>query len=211
MVEVVGPPGTVEVLDGFKRQYAADIDERQRVLGPEYLDARSGMGRARDVTVDGEDVVTVYERDGVVIEAFRVAHHAWDYAYGYRVEFDGAAVVLSGDTAYTPAIGRHARNADVLIHEAMSLDLMGMLGEALSVHDAGIRPDRLARIARAHTPTRDVARAAAEAGVPQLVLTHLIPPIPANTLAEGYFVRGMDEIYGGEIRVARDGMRLTLR
>lgn len=210
LVEVVGPPGTEKVLAGYQQVYEDDIEERQRVLGSEYLDTRSGMGKARDVRIDDEGATTVYKKDGVLIEAFRVDHPDWPYAYGYRVSFKGKLVVISGDTAYTPAFKHHAQGADILIHEALNVDLMAMLASALDKQDTGMDPARMKRISKVHTPTDLVAKTAQEAGVKKLVLTHLIPPIPASRPVERFFSRGMGDIYEGEIIVARDGMRIVL-
>ena len=61
-----------------------------------------------------------------------------------------------------------------------------------------------------HTPTLDLAEIARDAKVKKLVLTHLIPSIPPAEAAERNFIRGMAEIYSGEIVVARDGMIISL-
>ena len=48
-----------------------------------------------------------------------------------------------------------------------------------------------------------------ETGAHKLVLTHIIPPLP-NAVTERIFLLGMDDIYDGEIILAKDGMRLKL-
>lgn len=210
LVNIVGPPGTEKTLAGFQQAYHDDIEERQRVLGPEYLDSRSGMGTARDVKIDDDAAHTVYEEGGVLIEAFQVNHPDWPYAYGYRFSYRGKVIIVSGDTAYTDVFKRHAQGADILIHEVINLDLMKMAGKFLAKHGSDINQDRLDMISEVHTPTHLVAKTAAESNVKSLVLTHIIPPIPANNLAESYYIKGMDKIYDGEIVFARDGMRIML-
>jgi ribonuclease Z len=61
-----------------------------------------------------------------------------------------------------------------------------------------------------HAPTLDVAEMAREAGVPRLVLSHLLPPIPDDGPIVDNFVAGMSEIYPGSILVAKDLQRLTV-
>ncbi len=209
-VGVVGPPGTQQLIDGIHQGYANDIEERQRVLGVEYLEAKVTLAEATEVVIDNEEAVIVYDADGLVVEAFRVDHPDWPYAYGYRISYGGKTVVVSGDTKYTPAIAKHARGADMLIHEAVNLDMMEQIASALREFGGPVNPDRLALISAVHTPTLEVARVAKEADVATLVLTHLIPPIPANFVAEEHYSQGMDEIYEGELVMARDGMRITL-
>lgn len=209
-VSVVGPPGTQQLLDGIHQGYSNDIEERQRVLGVEYLETTVKLGQAREVIIDNEEAVVVYDADGLVVEAFRVDHPDWPYAYGYRITFGGKTVVVSGDTKYTPAIAKHAQGTDMLIHEAVNLDMMEQIASALREFGGPVDPDRLALISAVHTPTLEVARVAKEANVETLVLTHLIPPIPANFVAEQHYSSGMDEIFQGELVMARDGLRITL-
>ena len=53
---------------------------------------------------------TVYDTDGVKVTAFKVNHGKLiDPTYGYRIEFDGRIVVLSGDTKYN---GNLVNNAE---------------------------------------------------------------------------------------------------
>ena len=60
-----------------------------------------------------------------------------------------------------------------------------------------------------HTGTLDVAREAADAGVPKLVLTHITPPTTNNTI-KTFFVEGMNKIYKGEIILGEDDMDIYL-
>lgn len=210
LVNVQGPPGTEKVLAGYQQLYEDDLQERQRVLGAEYLDSTQGMGDARDIRVEGDQTRVVYDKEGVVVRAFHVNHPDWANAYGYRFEYANKSVVVSGDTAYTPAIGMHASGADLLIHEALNSELMALGGRLLQKYGSVISSDRLELISSVHTPTALVAASAKEAGVPELVVTHLIPPIPAIGAIENRFIRGMDKVFEGKITVARDGMRITL-
>jgi len=210
LVTVVGPPGTERLLAGIALSFGADIKERQRVLGSEYIEADTALGVAREITIEGSAALTVFDQDGVTIHAFRVEHPDWSHAYGYRLEFAGKSIVISGDTRYTAAIGQHAQDADLLIHEVVNLEMMAMAAKSLAKYESVVAPERMALISAVHTPTLQVAQAAVDARAKTLVLTHLIPPIPASGFVESIFIEGMDDIYGGEIIVARDGMRLTL-
>jgi len=209
-VDVVGPPGIGGVVDGMLKALHDDLEERQRVLGPEYANSKDPLGVAKEIDIEGNGSVPVFEKGEVAIYAFHVSHPKWPAAYGYRVEFGGKSIVISGDTKYTPNMGTHAQGVDLLIHEVVHLGMMGMIADSLRARDGGVAPERLARIASVHTPTLEVAQTAVEARAKKLVLTHLIPPIPSSWLVEAFYVEGMDEIYDGPIVVARDGMRITL-
>ena len=211
IVDVVGPPGTDALLDGIYEAYKDDVDERVNAMGEgSLLEGQYAFGASHEVDIEADEVVTVFDEDGILIQAFKVDHPDWSAAFGYRVDFGGKSIVISGDTKYTKAIGKHAQGVDYLIHEVINMEMMRSAGSAMEKHGAGITPERLELIAAVHTPTLEVAQSAVDANAKTLVLTHLIPPIPASTFVESAFVEGMDKVYEREIIVARDGMRLTL-
>jgi len=59
----------------------------------------------------------VYERDDVKVSAIRVDHRAISPAFGYRIDYAGRSVVISGDTQVAPGLVKAAAGADLLIHE----------------------------------------------------------------------------------------------
>src|SRR5262249_59309525 len=74
-------------------------------------------GVATDVTEFNADGV-VYEKSGVRVIAFEVDHgDAIKPAYGYRIEYGGRSVVISGDTRYNENVVKYGTGADLLIHE----------------------------------------------------------------------------------------------
>ena len=103
-----------------------------------------------------------------------------------------------------------SRGADVLVCEALHV---GMMQDRIS----GIRASGNERGAgmlddacEYHMPTIEVAQIARDAGVKQLVLSHLIPPIPDDGPMVERFAEGMSEVYGGPIIVAKDLQRFTI-
>jgi ribonuclease Z len=63
--------------------------------------------------------VTVYERIGVKVTAFLVDHGPAKPAFGYRVDYRGHSVVLSGDTRPSENLVQFSKGTDVLIHETL--------------------------------------------------------------------------------------------
>jgi len=102
----------------------------------------------------------------------------------------GVKVVYSGDTRYSPRLVEEARGADVLIHEATFHS--SMEGEARR---------------RGHSTAEEAGRAAEEAGVGMLVLTHISPRYKGR---EGELVEDARRHFKGPVVVAHDGLRLTL-
>ena len=70
--------------------------------------------------------------------------------------------------------------------------------------------ERIALITHAHTKTDELAQIAEETGVKNLVITHLIPAMPATWIADQFFVDGMADHYAGNISIARDGQWLDI-
>ncbi|MEP3421457.1 MAG: MBL fold metallo-hydrolase [Erythrobacter sp.] len=208
---VIGPPGTAGMLEGVQMSFAADMSERNKMIGNEYGESNSGMGTAQEAEVEGDTLTLVYDQNGVKISAFRVDHPAWENAYGYKFEYQGKVIVISGDTRRSANLVRHAVGADILIHEVLNTSMMRSIAEGLREHgDATVDPERMETIISTHTSTTDLAELATEANVGTLVLTHLIPPIPASSFVEGAFTQGMTDIFDGELIVARDGLRIDL-
>ena len=61
-----------------------------------------------------------------------------------------------------------------------------------------------------HIGTHEIARLAKNAGVGEVVLSHIIPAIPNDAAQETAFMDGMAGLYGGPIRVARDMQRIPV-
>jgi ribonuclease Z len=103
-----------------------------------------------------------------------------------------------------------ARNADVLICEAVHVGMMrdriNFLRGAGNVRNA----EMLEEAVEYHASTLHVAEMARDAGVRQLVLSHLIPPIPNDGPLVEQYVEGMSAIYDGPVVVGRDMQKLTL-
>src|SRR5262249_21034222 len=110
---VFGPTGTREMMSFLEKAHGADIRIR---MADEHLPA-SG------IAVDATDITegVAYNRDGVRVIAFDVDHgDEIKPALGYRIEYNGQAVVLSGDTRFSTNLVKYAKGADVIVHEVMA-------------------------------------------------------------------------------------------
>ena len=108
-IPVWGPRGTQKMMSYLEQAYAFDI----RIRLSEKRQAPDGiMILAEDIS---EGVA--YEKDGVKITAFEVDHGPIKPAFGYRIDYAGRSVVLSGDTRVSENLIRYAQGVDVLVHE----------------------------------------------------------------------------------------------
>jgi len=84
--------------------------------------------RSGPCTAVGEGRI-VLERDGLTITAFVVDHSPVRPAVGYRFDFRGRSVVVSGDTKKNSNLQRFAAGVDLLVHEALNPQLVGLLNQ----------------------------------------------------------------------------------
>jgi len=147
-LRIWGPKGLRDVTNGLEAAYKRDIDIR---VPDEHL---SRAAATFDVTEFESDGV-IYERDGVKVRAFEVDHGALiKPAYGYRVDYAGRSVLISGDTRYDERVAAAGRGVDVLIHEVVTGrdGLYDEHPELISIRDHHTTPEQAGRIFAAAKP-----------------------------------------------------------
>ena len=111
---ITGPAGTVNLMTHLEKAYEWDIKTRitDQNLNPQFVKP------APTDMVEG----VVFNNDGIKVTAIKVNHgEKIDPAYGYRIDYDGRSVVLSGDTKYTDNLVKNAKGADLIIHSVASI------------------------------------------------------------------------------------------
>lgn len=210
-LRVFGPPGVERVVAGFEESYALDTQYRIAHHGPEFFSEASGVLEPHPIPgpAAGGGPEVFLDEDGLRITAFAVHHDPVKPAFGYRFEYGGRSVVVSGDTTKDAGLVAAARGADVLFHEAQANHMVAQIGEAAA--QAG-RP-RVAKIMgdipSYHTSPVEAAEVANEAGVQLLVLYHLTPPPPLK-IAEWVFTRGVSDVRPDGWLLADDGLLVEL-
>jgi ribonuclease Z len=209
--DTFGTSGTEDVVKGFAEAYNADAEFRI-AQGGKLVPAEGARMIGHDIPKPGpEEAVTVYDKDGLKIEAFLVNHDPVEPAYGYRIDYGGRAAVISGDTTKVRNMVRFSKGADVLVHEALSNNLVEMLARALDKNGNERAGTMTRQVMGYHTTPIEAADIAEEAQVPLLVYTHLVPPL-RNALMRRMFMHGAKEARGegGDIILAKDGLLITL-
>lgn len=210
LLELYGPSGIEDVAAGFAQIYAHDEHYRVVHHDPAYMPpAAHGTSVHVLPTPEGVSTVPVFERNGLRVSAFRVDHKPVDIALGYRIEYGGRVVVISGDTKKSASLIHNAAGADLLLHEALSAQMTNRA----SARARELGMTRMAKLATDvsdyHTTPVQVAESAAEAKVKKLVITHIFPPLP-NKVAKYLFLAGTHEAYSGPIVLGEDGLRIDL-
>ena len=112
--QVFGPAGTRSMMENLEKAYDWDIRTRiaDQKLAPENIAVS---------TIEIKEGA-VYERDGVKVTAFEVDHgDLVKPAFGYRVDYGGRSVVVSGDTRFSENLIKHATGTDLLIHQVAAM------------------------------------------------------------------------------------------
>ena len=208
-LRVFGPPGVERVVAGFTEAYALDTGYRIAHHGAEFLPEATARMEPVAVVAEGPGSVVVLEEDGLRITAFPVDHRPIVPAYGYRFDYRGRSVVVSGDTTKTPALVTAASGADVLVHEAQANHLIAIIGDAAEAAGRGRVAKIMHDIPSYHTTPVEAAEAANAARVRLLVFSHLNPP-PPNRLAERPFLRTVADVRSEGWILGDDGTLVTL-
>ena len=98
--------------------------------------------------------------------------------------------MFSGDTRFSSEVVNASQEADILIHEALSIE---------SAKESTYR--------RGHSTALDAARVARMGGVKQLVMTHIDTTYHSSS---GLLVKEAAEYYEGPISVAHDLFRINV-
>ncbi|MEL6858577.1 MAG: MBL fold metallo-hydrolase [Pseudomonadota bacterium] len=208
---VIGPVGTQRVVDGFNMAYGLDATFRTAHHGTDVADPKGFGGAATELTLPagpgGQSIV--FEDDVLKITALRVEHAPVEPAFGYRIDYKDRAISISGDTIYHPSFVAASKGVDVMLHEALDPEMITAIGTQLAARGQANNAKIFHDILDYHATPEDAARSASEAGADQLILYHLVPPLPAKII-ETIFLDGTKAEFDGPITVASDGMVISL-
>ena len=165
---IIGPPGTAAVVAAtlealapdisYRIAHHADITEPPVVEVHEYTQGSVWDDRASEATGSRQ-------RD-VQIRVGPTDHRPVEPTIGFRIEYDGASVVLAGDSVPCAGLDELAAGAGALVHTVIRKDLI-----------AQVPQQRLKDILDYHSSVEEAAATATRAGVGTLILTHYVPPL----------------------------------
>ena len=193
--EVWGPKGTAEMMSYLEKAYEADIENRRQFI-PNF-DPQHVAVSAKDI----EEGI-VFERNGVRVTAFKVKHANLKDAFGFRVDYRGHAVVISGDMAPNENFIKYSQGADLVIHE------VGVARPELLEKDPGVAH----MIATHHSSPEEAARDFARIKPKLAVYTHYTRPrrddIPEVSIEE--IISRTRAIYSGPLEAGEDLMSISI-
>jgi ribonuclease Z len=184
-LRVFGPTGTQTFLSRLRHAFEFDVEVR----GSDDRVARAGVEIVAADVSEG----TVHDSAGVRITAFLVDHAPVAPAFGYRIDYAGRSVVLSGDTRASENLVRYSQGVDLLVHEVASPE---------SFARAGVPPERAGSILAQHVTPEEAGRVFQRTRPRLAVYSHIIQP----TSTEEDLLPPTRRVYEGPVEVGVDLM-----
>ncbi|ORB88674.1 ribonuclease Z [Mycobacterium persicum] len=160
-LQIIGPPGTAEVVAATLRAFGHDIGYR--------IAHHADLNAPPPVEVHEYTDATVWDREGVTIRVAPTDHRPVAPTIGFRIESGGASVVLAGDTVPCASLDELATGADALVHTVIRKDILSHVPQ-----------QRVKDVCDYHSSVQEAAATANRAGVGTLVMTHYVPAIVAG-------------------------------
>ncbi|MEM9516331.1 MAG: MBL fold metallo-hydrolase [Actinomycetota bacterium] len=183
VLKIFGPPGIVQLVDRTLAMLEPDIG--YRIAHHEQLTE----GPKVDVTeLEAGDSFTVND---VSITTAATEHPPVFPTIGYRLEHDGVAAALVGDTNACEGVDTLAANADAYLQSVIRKDLVPLIPN-----------DMIQDILDYHSGVVEAAQTAARVGAKRLLLTHMVPPPPPDQYPD--WVGRAAEHFDGEIILGDD-------
>jgi ribonuclease Z len=208
-LNVHGPTGVEQVVDGFNAAYAADDTYRTAHHGEEVAPSSRGGAVAHPFEMTA-DKVTIVRDAALTITAFTVDHAPVAPAVGYRFDYKGRSLCISGDTAKSANLEKVCLGVDILVHEALQPAMVTQMQAAMEARGNTIAARIFIDIPDYHTSPEQAAQSAQVAGAGTLVLSHLVPPLPSDYLYTA-FLGDAPARFDGPIVVGEDGMLFSLQ
>lgn len=191
---VFGPTGTVNMMTHIRKAYGWDIKTR---MEDQKIPEAGVKVEAHNIKAG-----TVYEADGVKVTAFDTNHGKLiKPTLGYRVDYDGRSVVLSGDTKYSDNLIAHAKGVDVIIHS-----IGAARPELLASHP------RWGRILDHHIGPEDAGRVFTATKPKMAIYSHIVALTNGKIkpVFPPMLVKRTRTTYQGPLIVGKDLMTITI-
>ena len=205
-LKVYGPEGVENLTDGFSQAYSMDTKFRVDHHGEGILPLSVAGYEPITLNSNGEVII---DNGNLKVTAFTVEHEPIEPAFGFRFDYKGRSIVISGDTLYSKNLVDNSKGVDVLFHDAISLDTVRMFREVAYEEGNKTLAKIIDDIQTYHENTIRVAELANEVEAGYLVYYHLIPS-PRSDLAENIWTRGINEVRSKNWKLSKDGTLVTL-
>jgi ribonuclease Z len=208
-LDVIGPDGVHKVVEGFNQAYQQDSVYRNEHHG-DAVAPPSGFGlTAKPFRLPVEGVLeTVYDNGDLTIRALAVDHAPVSPAVGYLFNYRDRSLLVSGDTSKSANIEKFSEGVDLLVHEALSADMLMIMHEAAKrTGNEGMAKITI-DVLNYHATPVEAAETARDADVGHLLYYHIVPPLIFPG-AEAAWLEGVDEVFP-DYTLGQDGTAISL-
>ena len=207
---IYGPQGLDTVITGIMQAYSLDKNYRISHHGNPTVPSTGFGAIAKSFKLDGvtNKFIVIKDKD-LEISSFLVDHSPIEPAVGYKITYKDRSIVISGDTKKNIKVLEESKGVDLLLHEALSPYLVGLIEEsAIKVNRPNLQKI-MKDIVNYHTSPEEAAEIARDAKVNTLVFHHIVPPLPTSLL-EPIFLGNTKQIFSGKIHIGLDGDIISL-
>ncbi|WP_205873790.1 ribonuclease Z [Mycobacterium camsae] len=188
-LQIIGPPGTAEVVQATLKAFGHDIGYR--------IAHHADLNAPPPIEVHEHTDGLVWDRDGVTIRVAPTDHRPVAPTIGFRIEFDGASVVLAGDTVPCASLDELSSDADALVHTVIRKDILSQVPQ-----------QRVKDVCDYHSSVQEAAATAARAGVGTLIMTHYVPAVAPGQEEQWRALAATE--FGGRIELGDDLHRVEV-
>lgn len=184
---IYGPQGVDEVVNGVNASYRQDRIYRTGHHGADLLPPALGVLQHKTIAPG-----VIFEDGDLKITAYVAEHPPIHPAVGYRFDYRGRSVVISGDSNVTGETLKIVDGADLLLHDALSLPTVSALSKALAAANQPRQSKIVADVMDYHASAESLIELGKKSNVDMVAFYHLVP-VPPNPLLEDVFLRGAPE------------------
>lgn len=206
---VHGPEGVQEIVEGFNRAYAQDFIYRHEHHGNTVAPlSGAGMVASSFIKPEAGELLLLIDEYDLKVEALAVDHSPVDPAVGYRFSYKDRSLLITGDTIKSANIEKFARGVDLLVHEALSPNLVNLMNKAAHKVGDQIMAKITYDILDYHASPVEAAETARDAGVGHLLYYHIVPPqvFPGQA---ALYLNGAEDIFP-DYTIGQDGVSFSM-
>ncbi len=180
---IYGPEGVGEVTDAMNTGYRQDRIYRVGHHGADLLAPELGVLEHQTIKPG-----IILEDGDLTITAYVAEHPPIEPAVGYRFDYRGRSVVISGDSNVNDDTLDIIDGADLLLHDALSLPIVSNLSAALGSAGLSRQSKIVSDVMDYHASTDSLVELSTKSNVDMIAFYHLVP-IPPNAILADVFMR----------------------
>ncbi len=181
---IYGPQGVDEVVNGVNASYRQDRIYRTGHHGADLLPPAVGVLEHKTISPG-----VILEDGDLTITAYVGEHPPIEPAVGYRFDYRGRSVVISGDSNVNGNTLKIVDGADLLLHDALSLPTVSALSKAMGAAGQSRQSKIVADVMDYHASAESLIELGEKSDVDMVAFYHLVP-VPPTSLLKDVFLRG---------------------